>query len=311
MAPRRVITVIGEQRWLDPVADVLQQAVARVYASGGPTSQMVKKLVSGTWLGHPLHPVLTDVPFGAWTVALACDTLEATSQRPEYAAGADAAIVLGVGGAIGSALTGLSDWHYTRGRPRRVGIAHGLLNLSATGLYVASLVARQRGSRAWGRGLAFVGYAVAAFSAYLGGDLVYGDRLGTDHAPARQVPGDFTPALAEAELREGQPHSVEVNGVPVLLVRQGERIYALGQTCAHLGGPLAEGAIGEGTVTYPWHGSRFALADGRVIHGPATFPQPCYQTRVRNGKIEVRLSFEPGYGEAPARRAQVGATSAS
>jgi nitrite reductase/ring-hydroxylating ferredoxin subunit/uncharacterized membrane protein len=295
MARHGVVRLIDEQRWLDPVSDTLQKAVTQAYASGGTAGQQVKNLLSGTWLGHPLHPLLTDVPIGAWTVALACDALEVGSQRAVFAPGADAAVALGLGGALGAALSGLSDWHFTLDRPRRLGLAHGLLNLSATGLYGASLVARLRGARGCGRSLALIGYAVTTVAAYLGGELVYGERLGVDHAP-QGAPGDFRPVFDEAELREGQPRKVEVNGVAVLVVRQGKQIHALGETCSHLGGPLSEGAIGEGTVTCPWHASQFALADGRVVNGPATFSQPCYQTRVRNGKIEVgppRIAGEP------------------
>ena len=58
--------------------------------------------------------------------------------------------------------------------------------------------------------------------------------------------------------------------------------------CAHLGGPLAEGTVRDDSLECPWHGSRFALEDGRVLDGPATQPQPCFETRVRDGYVEVR-----------------------
>jgi nitrite reductase/ring-hydroxylating ferredoxin subunit len=83
---------------------------------------------------------------------------------------------------------------------------------------------------------------------------------------------------------------VHANGMPILLLRQGERIYALGETCAHLGGPLAEGTLDGTSVVCPWHGSRYALEDGRVLDGPSAHAQPSFEVRVRNGQIEVRAA---------------------
>lgn len=286
MAGESITTLIDQQKWLDPIGDRLQTAIQNAYTAGGPAGQQVKQILSGTWLGHPLHPTLTDVPVGAWTVTALLDGIEAATGRSEYAPGADAALVLGLAGAVGAAVSGLSDWNWTVDRQRRIGLTHGLLNIGATVLYGASLVCRLRGARGWGRGLALVGYGMAGFSAWLGGDLSFGQRLGMDHAPEAS-PSDFVPVLNENDLPEGQPRRVEAEGIAVMLVRQGGRIYALADSCSHLGGPLSEGQLEDGCIICPWHASRFALADGRVLDAPATFPQPCYQTRVRNGKIEV------------------------
>ena len=81
---------------------------------------------------------------------------------------------------------------------------------------------------------------------------------------------------------------VEVEGTPILLARHQGHLYALGGTCSHLGGPLGEGTLEEGTVRCPWHGSCFALDEGRVVDGPATYPQPWFETRVQHGQIEIR-----------------------
>jgi nitrite reductase/ring-hydroxylating ferredoxin subunit/uncharacterized membrane protein len=287
MATEGITELVNQQTWLDPVSDVLQKLIQDAYAAGGQAGRGVEKALSGTWLGHSLHPVLTDVPIGAWTVALALDAVEVTTGSPAFAPGADAAVSLGVAAALAAAVTGLSDWHYTMDRPRRLGIAHGLLNLGATGLYAASLVMRRaQRTRAWGRRLSYLGYAVAASAAWLGGDLTLGEHLGADHAPDA-APDDFTAVLRDDQLTEGQPQRVVAADIPVMLVRQGGQIHALAETCSHLGGPLSEGTLQDGSIVCPWHASRFALADGRVLDGPATFPQPCYQTRVRDGQIEV------------------------
>jgi nitrite reductase/ring-hydroxylating ferredoxin subunit len=231
---------------------------------------------------------VTDIPTGAWTVALALDGVEVLAGRSEFIPGADAAVAIGVVGAIGSAVTGLAQWQYTDSRSRRLGLAHALLNTGALTLYSASMVLRARGKRGAGHLTALLGYSITLASAYLGGDLAFGERVGVDHSTEQELPTEYTAVLRASELSENTLKRVEVQGVPVLLVRQGETIYALDEVCSHLGGPLAEGQLEGCSVICPWHASRFALDDGRVLAGPATFPQPHFETRVRDGQIEVR-----------------------
>src|SRR5690606_27292952 len=125
--------------------------------------------------------------------------------------------------------------------------------------------------------------------AFLGRRLTYTYGIGTNHAPRAAGPTRFEPVLPVVALAEGRLTRAEAGGVPLLLVRRGDRIYALAETCAHLGGPLADGWLVEDSVVCPWHQSRFALADGAVRDGPALYRQPVYDTRVRNGRVEVRL----------------------
>ena len=292
VAEREMAEAIARQEWLEPVDQALGQAVSTAFGSTGPVGRQVQNFLHGTWLGHPLHPVLTDAPIGAWTTAMALDALESLTGREEVGPGADAAIGFGLLTAVGAALAGVTDWHVTSGRARKVGLLHGLLNLTAAGIYTASWISRKRGARAAGRGLALAGFAVANYSAYLGGHLVYAERLGVDHSRDETAapPEEFVPVLAEAELAEGQLRRADANGVPVLLARAGGRTYALGNVCVHLGCSLADGQLEEESVRCPCHGSRYALADGRVIDGPATMPQPLYETRTRNGRIEVRIA---------------------
>lgn len=91
-----------------------------------------------------------------------------------------------------------------------------------------------------------------------------------------------------SELETGVPRLVEVDGVDVVLVCQDGRIHAFAARCPHLGGPLAEGWLYDGTLVCPWHGSRFDLTSGQSVRGPATSPVPCLDTRVRHGLVEVR-----------------------
>jgi nitrite reductase/ring-hydroxylating ferredoxin subunit/uncharacterized membrane protein len=288
MATEALIKAVDQQKVLDRLSDQIQPLVKDAFEAAGPAGREVKNILHGTWLGHPLHPALTDVPLGAWTAALALDAMESISGRRELGAGADAAIAVGLVGAAGAAVTGLTDWSETNGRARKVGILHGLLNVGATALYTTSLVLRRRKKRNVGMGFAMLGYAVSSASAYLGGHLVFSEQIGVNHAAAQEMPKEFVPVLPDAELREGEMKRADAGGVPVLLVRLEGAVCALAHTCSHLGGPLSEGKLEGDVVQCPWHGSRFNVKDGSVVDGPATFPQPCFEARVREGQIEVR-----------------------
>jgi len=283
-----LMKVVDQQEALDRLSDQIQPLVRDAFNAAGPAGREVKNILHGTWLGHPLHPALTDVPLGAWTAALALDAMESISGRRELAAGADAAIAVGLVGAAGAAVTGLTDWSETNGRARKVGILHGLLNVGATALYTTSLILRRKQKRNAGVGFAMLGYAVSSASAYLGGHLVFSEQIGVNHAAAQEMPKEFVAVLPDAELREGEMKRADASGVPVLLVRLAGEVCALAHTCSHLGGPLSEGKLEGEVVQCPWHGSRFNVRDGSVVDGPATFPQPCFEARVREGQIEVR-----------------------
>lgn len=286
----RIIDALDRQGWLDQTSRAVQQVVQGAIKAGGPVAQRIEDVLHGTGAGHPLHPALTDVPLGAWTVAAVLDALEAVGGNRELGPGADAAIGIGLVGAAGSAVTGLSDWQELDTKPLRVGLVHGLLNISATLMYAGSLALRRRGARDAGRALAFGGYATALAAAYLGGDLVYRDQIGVSHANPVWTPLDFAPVLADADLPEGGLRCVELGDRRLVLARQGGRIYALDERCSHLGGPLSEGTLEAGGVRCPWHASLFALADGSPLEGPASIAQPCFETRVRDGQIEVRAA---------------------
>jgi nitrite reductase/ring-hydroxylating ferredoxin subunit/uncharacterized membrane protein len=270
---------------LDRVAEPLSKAVRGAYESAGPIGQQAKNALHGVWLGHPLHPVFTDVPIGAWTTALALDAAANGDRGMRRAA--TFAIGVGLVGAAGAAVSGLTDWSETDGRSRRTGLIHGLLNIAATSLFAAAYVRRRGDAHSGSRGLAWAGYAIAVGSAYLGGDLVYGQRIGVTHA-AVEAPDAFTPVVQAAEVPDNAMKRARKDDVDVLLARQRGRVCALAHPCAHMGGPLSEGTLKDGSVVCPWHGSEFALDDGHVINGPATQPQPCFDVREQGGAIEVK-----------------------
>ena len=282
------VEFIARQDWLEQVSEAVTPLIKKAFESAGEAGQQAKNFLNGVWLGHPLHPVLTDLPLGAWTVALALDTTEAATGHREWGYGADGAVTVGLVGAVGAAITGMTDWSDTYGRAKRVGLVHGLLNLSAAAMYLTSLMQRRKGSREAARGSALAGYSIALTAAYLGGNLVYEEQIGVDHTAAMTFPADFVAVLPENELPEDTLKKVMAKGVPVLLVRHEGQVRAMVETCAHLGGPLSEGKLENGSVICPWHASRFDLRDGHIIHGPSTHPQPCFETRIRNGQIEVR-----------------------
>jgi nitrite reductase/ring-hydroxylating ferredoxin subunit/uncharacterized membrane protein len=280
------LEIIDRQKWLDPLADKIQEAVGGVLDS----VPQVKDFLHGTWLGHPLHSALTDVPVGAWTAALIMDGMEDLTGRPEFGHGADAAVKIGLAGAVAAAAAGMTDWRDVGGRPRKVGLAHALMNITSTLLFTASMVMRRNGSRGAAKGFSALGFAAAMGGAYLGGKLVYTERIGVDHTAGLKFPEEFTAVLPDAELGEGEMKRAMAGNTPVLVARRDSRIYAISEVCPHLGGPLAEGEFEGTSVRCPWHGSRFSLEDGRVLNGPSTPPARCLEARVQDGQIEIRLS---------------------
>lgn len=285
----RLVLSIEGAKWLDEPSYKLEHVLELTLNLLGDRTKRFRRLLHGTWYGHPLHPVLTDLPIGSWSVSLLLDGLSlANPQDDGLAAGADLALAVGVAGALAAALTGLNDWQHTHDTARRTGLVHGLINIGGTSINVASLVLRRRGRRAAATGMSVGAWGGMLVSAYLGGTLVYRHRIGVDHAHMGLEPRRFVPVLDAAELPDNDPRCVQVDGAQLVLVRQGDEIHALGGECPHLGGPLWEGWLYRGGIVCPWHGSRFSLCDGEAIDGPATAPLPLYDVRVRDGRIEVR-----------------------
>lgn len=265
---------------LDPISDPLQKAVRTVV----PQESQLKDLLSGTWLGHPLHPPLTDAVIGAWTSALLLDLLG--GERAEDAA--DLLVAAGILAAVPTAAAGLSDWADLRGGSRRVGTMHAIGNTTALLLHSLSWAARKRGNRSRGVALSALGYAAASFSAWLGGHLSFAKGVGVNQTAFQDAPDEWTPLLDESQLEEAQLTGAQTNALGVLLVRKGEQLYALADRCTHRGCSLHEGKLNaDDTVTCPCHGSTFRL-DGSIVKGPATALQPRYDVRTSEGKIEIR-----------------------
>jgi nitrite reductase/ring-hydroxylating ferredoxin subunit/uncharacterized membrane protein len=264
---------------LDPVSERLQKAVRTVV----PQESRLKDLLSGTWLGHPVHPPLTDAVIGTWTSALLLDLVGGDSSQEA----SDRLVAAGVLAAVPTAAAGLSDWADTRGGSRRIGSVHAIGNTTALALHAASLAARRRGERRRGVALSAIGYGVATFSAWLGGALSFGKGVGVSQTAFEDAPAEWTAVLDEAQLEEGKLAGARADGLGVLLVRRHGRIHALADRCSHRGCSLHSGRLNDDdTVTCPCHGSTFRL-DGSIVKGPATAPQPSFQVRANAGRIEI------------------------
>ena len=262
---------------------------------------VLELLHGGRWIGHPLHPALSDLPIGLWTGVMLLDVAD---RDPAPRRGTDAAGMLSAAGIVAAgatALTGLTDWTVSNDQDRRVGVFHGLLNTLALGLQCGSLGTRMAGHRGTARALGAASLTVTVAAAYLGGHLVFTKGVMVNRVAWAVGPRRWTRAFQEADLPDDSPTAVEAEGRQIMLYRHRGRLYALDNICSHAGGLLSRGTVADLTVTCPLHGSRFALADGCVGRGPASQPQPVLPTRIRNGWIEVR-------GSQPARRSAGGRT---
>jgi nitrite reductase/ring-hydroxylating ferredoxin subunit/uncharacterized membrane protein len=285
---------VENQTWLDKLAGPIQSWLLKFFGQPGQPNRKLKDMLNGTWLGHPVHPMLTDIPLGAWSGTMLLDLVWLNEETEGTARGADIALLLGLLGAGGAAVTGTTDWSDLDGTDRRVGLMHGLLNIGIAGIYTTSFVLRLMGKRRAGIALSTTGYLTSLFSAYLGGELILAKGIGVNHVAWQGGPNDFVEVMDMADLEEGKltrvelPGSTDNPGIPAVLLKQGNSIYAIGATCSHLGGPLDEGTCQNGVVTCPWHGSSFHMSGGSVVNGPAVYAQPTFAVRVRNGKIELR-----------------------
>jgi nitrite reductase/ring-hydroxylating ferredoxin subunit/uncharacterized membrane protein len=270
---------------LDPVSDALQSAVRGVFSQA---PQPIRDLLDGTWLGAPLHPVLTDIPIGASVTAVALDALPLGDGDASLERAADGALAVAVLGAVPAAATGLRDWSYVRGEAKRIGTGHALLNSTALVLNCMSLLARKTDRRSTGRLLAAAGLGFTTLAAHLGGELSFGLGIRVNRTAFDAPERDFVDVAGKEDVPEAGVSAVTVGGVDVVLAQVDGRICAIAATCSHLGGPLARGERRDNDIVCPWHGSRFDLCTGDVVNGPAVYPQPIYDVKVEAGRVSIR-----------------------
>jgi len=281
-----LISSLERARALDRLVGPAQRA-ARLLRPG-----RVRDALHGVWLGHPLHPVLAQVPAGTWLSASLLDAWPGSS--PGTAAASRRLVLAGLAAALPAALAGSADWSELHEQQMRVGVVHALANTAAVALYAASLAAPDRAAR----GLRLAGLTAVAAGGLLGGHLAFRQSAGANQAepvPHLTEPGwhDLMTAAELAGLAAGQPARRTLGDVPVVVIRDEQGVYVLADRCSHLSGPLSEGDYRDGCLTCPWHGSTFRISDGTVARGPATAPQPTFRTRITGETLQVCL---PGAG---------------
>jgi nitrite reductase/ring-hydroxylating ferredoxin subunit len=281
--PVRAVRQVEGAQMLDGAGAALGKGVRDAVPSG-----VVKDALSGTWLGHALHPLLTDVVIGSLVSATLLDVIGGDSDGKA----AERLIAVALAAYAPTAVSGLNDWADTEivdPRIRRVGLAHAAANATALGLYAGSLAARRRGAKARGKLLGLTGAAALAAGGYLGAHMSFVQGVGPNQTAFDPGPEDWTDALESGDLGPNDPRGVIVADTPVLLLRHADRLHAMHDRCSHRGCPLSDGEIDGELVVCACHGSRFRLEDGSVERGPATAPQPVFETRESEGRIQVRL----------------------
>ncbi|MEW1632476.1 Rieske (2Fe-2S) protein [Streptomyces sp. NPDC093801] len=245
-----------------------------------------RDLLHGRPLGHPAHPLLVQVPVGTWLSAGVLDLLPGRQRAAPLLVG------VGLAAAVPAAAAGWADWAELPPEQARTGLVHALANTAGVALYAASLHARARGRGLRGRALAMAGLATVGAAGALGGHLAYRQAAGANHAEpvGHRVRDGWHHVGAAAAFPVGRATPARVDGVDVLVVREEDgTVRALADRCSHMGGPLSEGQVEDGCVRCPWHRSLFRLSDGWNVEGPATAPQPAFETRVLGGRVEARL----------------------
>ena len=274
--------VDAQSRWSKPLGDFNHRWLAAIFHPIRP----IQNLLNGSWLGHPVHAVVTDVPIGALTVSIVADVIG----QPIVA---DVSLLIGVLAMVASAVTGAADYTEVDGTARNRATVHSVVMVVSLVLYLISLAIRSTGpaDRLAPILIALVAYLLLALGAAIGGDLVY--LIGTHvnrhawrDAGAKWIKldlGDLT------DIPEGGPTKLKAGINELAVVREGDRILAVHAQCAHAGGPLAEGSLVGDAIECPWHGSRFRLANGHNVRGPAMYDQPAYDVRrAETGGWEAR-----------------------
>ncbi len=275
-----ILKSIEEAKFLDKFAVPASEAASKLVPHGP-----VKDALTGKWLGHPLHPLLTDVAIGCWVAAGALDLFGKSHEKS-----AEALTGLGIAAAVPTALSGIADWVDTIGEERRVGLVHAVGNTVALAMFTSSFLARRGGNPGKGKVLSMAAHAILGGTGYLGGHLSYRLGSGVDRTTFDHKPAGWTPVLSENDLPENSPVLATAGDTDVLIYRNSGVVCAIANTCTHRGGPLNEGKIDveSMTVTCPWHASEFDLCSGKVVHGPASAPQPKFEARINGGKVELR-----------------------
>lgn len=296
--PRNTVghALVRGAKWLDGFANVFGAIVGGLYRV--PGTRPLKTLMHGTWpLHHPLHPAVTDLTVGGYITLAALDVYYLVTSDAALMRATDFVLVLTLLSSLVAILSGLTDWNDTFGEERRTGMLHGLLMVVASLGFVTSLwlrVGAEPDLRQTAIVISMIALAVLLVASYLGGDMVFGYGTQVNRQAWAKPPSKWERVDVSAKSLEDRKPVVATTkaGFAVFLVRLDEKIYAMGNTCTHAGGPLNEGKwVGDDRceIECPWHASRFCVKDGDLRGGPATFPEVRLETREDDkGFLEVR-----------------------
>lgn len=281
-------------RPLSGLSSWIADVVNGFYRVLGRSGKYLQDFLNGSWLGHSVHPVLTDVVIGASTVAVLFEVLGWLG-----VADLRSALVWALGltwlAGLATIVTGLTDYKDTAsGDERNVAGLHGLINIVATVGFILAFVAYLGPQGALGPSLLIGAYVVLSVGAFIGGHVVfkYGYMVNRNAFARGKRATEFSAVLPAADLAEDTPTKASLGATTLVLVRRGDIVYALKETCSHAGGPLSEGTLEGDTIVCPWHSSAFRLSDGAVRHGPASSRQVAYRARITDGQVEVQGPIE-------------------
>jgi nitrite reductase/ring-hydroxylating ferredoxin subunit len=261
-----------------------------IYGRLGRPGKLLQDFLNGSWLGHSLHPVVVDVVVGGSTAALLLQLLSWFGVADLRVAILWVLALTWLAG-LSAIVSGLTDFKDTAtGDERHVVGLHGLINIVATIILIGAFLALLAEADALGGWLIVAGFAVLSVGAFIGGHVVfkYGYMVNHNAFERARKAREFTAVLPAAELAEATPTKVMLSTTALVVVRRGDLVFALKETCSHAGGPLAQGTVEGYTVVCPWHASAFRLSDGAVRHGPATTRQVAYRARINADQVEVQ-----------------------
>jgi nitrite reductase/ring-hydroxylating ferredoxin subunit/uncharacterized membrane protein len=270
-------------------------ATDAVYRALGSPGRLLQDFLNGSWLGHSVHPVLTDVVVGGTTMVIFLDILRVFFNVDGLEDATTWTLGLSVLAGVATIVTGLTDFKDTgTGNERNLAGLHGVINIVAVVMFFISLLQRFGGAHDAAFWVALVAYLVISVGADIGGHGVfkYGYMVNHNAFARGRRAKEFTALMPAAELAEATPTKATFGTTALVVVRRGDVVYALKETCSHAGGPLSEGKLNGDYIECPWHFSQFRLSDGAVRHGPATSRQVAYRARINAGQVEIQGPME-------------------
>ncbi len=266
-----------------------------LYRGMGAPGKLLQDFLNGAWLGHTVHAVVVDVVIGAATAAVLLDVLRVVFGVEGLETATTWTLGLAAVAALSAILTGLTDFKDTAtGDERNITVLHGLINIVAVVVFAVSLFQRLGGGYEAAFWTLLIGYLVISFGSYIGGHVVfkYGYMVNRNAFARGKKAAEYTAVMPAEGLADDTPTAASYGATKLVVVKRGDVVFALKETCSHAGGPLAEGKVRGDNIECPWHFSQFRLSDGAVRHGPAATKQVAYRARIAGGQVEIQGPIE-------------------